>query len=150
MRENFDCTQLISFNLEEDREYLNYIVNEFRKIGFEIILDIRNVKKVYFNKYIGDYLIELKDDNFMGEFEDWEFKNQPTQKIKDFISVINKVIQIKKIRDFTVMLTSFAEQGDSNNEVVEIDSFSLQDALFIMSRYNFDFYVDNLILKIND
>ena len=148
MKENFDCTQFITFNLEEDKNILDSVVDEFSKIGFDIILDIRDIKKAYFKEYLGEYFIELKDDNFMGEFEEWELENEPPSRIKDFMSVVKKIVQIKNIKSFTVMLTYFAEVGDSTNEVINVDSSNIQQGLFSMSRHNYDYCVDNLILKI--
>lgn len=149
MKENFDCTQFITFNLEKDKNILDSVVDEFSKIGFHVILDIRDIKKVYFKEYLGEYFIELKDDNFMGEFEDWELENEPPKRIKDFMSVVKKIIKRKNIKNFTVMLTYFAEIGDSTNKVINVDSSNIQQGLFSMSRYNYDYCVDNLILKIS-
>lgn len=149
MKENFDCTQFITFNLEEDKNILDSVIDEFSKIGFDVVLDIRDIKKAYFKEYLGECFIELRYDNFMGEFEDWELENEPPKRINDFIGAVKKVVQRKHIKNFTVMLTYFAEIGDSTNEVINVDSSNIQQGLFSMSRHNYDYCVDNLILKIS-
>lgn len=149
MKENFDCTQFITFDLKEHKQIMNLLIHDFNQIEFDIIFDIRNIKKIYFKQYLRKYFIELKDDDFMGEFEDWKLINKPPKRIRDFINVVKKIAQIKNIKNFTIILTYFAELGNSTNKMVNVNISNLERGLYIMSRYNFDYYVDNLILKID-
>ncbi|MCT4566492.1 MAG: hypothetical protein N4A68_19535 [Maledivibacter sp.] len=150
MKENFDCTQFITFNLEEIDTNIHELVTSFNNIGFKIIYknQIREVKKEYFKDYIQDEFIEFKCDNFIGEFEDWESLEHPTEKILKFANAVENIARRSEINNFRIILTSFAQEGYSSNETIKVKVDNIQEGLFSMSKHYYDVWTDNLIIEI--
>ena len=101
MKENFDATQFITFDVSGECEYIiNQILERFHNLGFEVLLekDIRNVKRRYFSKYKKGIFMELKDDTFLGEIEFWKVDSEmPTERIKSFVEQLNWIYNQKEI-----------------------------------------------------
>ncbi|OPX42548.1 hypothetical protein CLHUN_35150 [Ruminiclostridium hungatei] len=152
MIENFDCTQFITFDSTTAVIDIERLLERFKLIGFELVLDcnIRQVKKEYFKKYVKQHFIELKDDEFMGEFEDWEELDNPPRKIGDFIREINSLIDSNVIQRVTIMLTLFAEEGTTAVENIEVSKNNIKKGLYSMSKHNFEVWTNNLVLEIVD
>lgn len=150
MKENFDCTQFITFNLEEIDTNIHDLVTSFNNMGFTVIYknQIREVKKEYFKDYIQEEFIELKCDNFIGEFEDWELLEHPTEKILEFINAVKNIAKRSEIVNFKIILTGFAEEGYSSNEIIKVKLENINEGLFAMSKHYYDVWTDNLIVEI--
>lgn len=150
MKENFDCTQFITFDLEDINIDIQQIITPFKDIGFEVILmnEIRDVKKEYFRDYIRSNILELKCDDFIGEFEDWEVLDKPPLQISQFANVIRNLTRKEEISSLKIFLTSFAEEGYSSNEIIKTKIEKIEEALFAMSKHYYDVWTDNLIIEI--
>lgn len=152
MKENFDCTQFITFNYFGSEDINNIISECFEESIFKI-LDydrIRKVKREYFSEYINEYFFELLNEEFIGEFEDWKDKDYPPILIQKFIDIISVIVSLKGIRDFRILITNFAELGNTENEVVNVKYSDLREGLFLMSKYNYSVWIDNIIINIID
>ncbi|WP_411681649.1 hypothetical protein [Clostridium thailandense] len=147
MKENFDCTQFITYDAEEN---IDDVINLFHNIGFTIIPydKIRNVKKEYFKEYFRTNVYELKLYEFLGCFDEWQEVEKTPKIILDFVNILKSIIQCSKVKNLKVILTNFAEEGLSTNEVVKINHKKIVEGLFLMSSKNFEVWTDNLILEI--
>lgn len=108
MNENFDCTQFVSFNYSENPINQNTILS-FKKQGFTLIEKqfMRKAKIEFFIDYIENQFYELKNDNFIGEFEDWVVKDNPPHAITKFIQMIKEWMDQINISHFKIFLTSY-------------------------------------------
>lgn len=122
----------------------------FREVGFEIVLpeNIRNVKKEYFKDYFEEHVIELKNSEFLGEFEDWEDIENTPKAIQNFAECLNQIRKYSQIVDLKVIISHFAEIGASSKEVINVDADNVLNGLYLMSSKNYDVWTDNLILKL--
>lgn len=152
MKENFDATQFITFDVMGGYEYIiNQIWERFNNLGFEVLLekDIRNVKRQYFSKYKKGIFIELKDVMFFGEIESWEVDSEiPTERIKSFAEQLNWIYNQKEISNLSLILTGFAEEGLSTDTVIKVSVENIINGLSVMSKYYFDIWTDNLVVEI--
>ncbi|RDU22652.1 hypothetical protein [Anaerosacchariphilus polymeriproducens] len=147
---NFDCTQFITFDSSASEEKLNNMLSSFQALGFIVISgdEVKPIKRQYFKDYSARYFIELKFDNFMGEFEDWEQLDKPPILINQFIETAYKMVDSEGISNIKIILTSFAEEERTTNEVMVVEKSHIREGLYIMSKHNFEVWVDNLILEI--
>ena len=152
MKENFDATQFITFDVSGECEYIiNPILERFHNLGFEVLLekDIRNVKRRYFSKYKKGVFMELKDDTFLGEIEFWKVDSEmPTERIKSFVEQLNWIYNQKEIYNLSLILTGFAEEEFSSNTVIKVSPEDITNAISAMSKYYFDIWTDNLVVEI--
>ncbi|MFT2796423.1 hypothetical protein [Serratia sp. N21D137] len=148
--ENFDCTQMISFEYYKESKQGLLGLSNFEKIGFEVLLDkdIRQVKKTYFQSGKSEYFIEFVNKEFSGEFEDWVDFDNPPKVIIDFACEIKNFAIINDLSNVKIFLTFFAEKGITKDHVVSCEPNDLLHAFFMMSKNNFDIWVDNLIIDL--
>ncbi|MBD2797165.1 hypothetical protein ID856_11540 [Xenorhabdus sp. 18] len=148
MKGNFDCSQLISFDWAKSNPPSS--ISLFEKIGFEVKFndEIQFVKLDYFKERDDEYFIDFVDKTFSGEFEDWKEYEKPTKRIIDFNDAVQKFISVNKLTHVRLFISFFAEKGLSDNHHEKIKCSDLLDALFLMSKNNFDVWVDNLIIEI--
>lgn len=149
--ENFDCTQFITFDIhEKSNEIYDNISELFSNISFKILIneDIREIKKKYFSNYIGGYFIELKNDNFLGEFYEWKEKSKPPKGIVEFHNAISKLLKEQYLYNFRVIFTFFAEQGKTSVEIIEVTRDMIMDGLYAVSTNNYDVWADNYIIEL--
>jgi hypothetical protein len=148
MIENFDCSQLIAFNWNKSVPPSS--ISLFEEISFKVKCndEIRRIKLDYFKIRNDEYCIDFIDENFVGEFEDWEEYEKPPKRILDFSNVIEKFILINELKNVRLFISFFAEEGRSDDHYEKIKCSDLLETLFLMSRHNFDVWVDNLIIEI--
>lgn len=148
--ENFDCTQLVSFRWNKDEVPSLNNVNDFESIGFDVLMNesIRQVKKEYFKTYEGEYFIEFANQEFSGEFEDWLVYDTPPLMVIKFADAISLFLSNNNLKDFKIFISFFSEIGVSTNHSVSVSSNDILSALFLMSKNNFDVWVDNLIINV--
>ncbi|MDX7989472.1 hypothetical protein FE392_19665 [Xenorhabdus sp. 12] len=148
MKSNFDCSQLISFDWDENVPPPS--MSLFENIGFEVKFndEIQCVKLDYFKERSDEYFIDFIDKTFSGEFEDWKEYETPTKRIIDFTDAVQKFISVNKLTHVRLFISFFAEEGLSDNHYEKIKQSNLLKALFLMSKNNFDLWVDNLIIEI--
>jgi len=149
MTGNFDCTQLISIRCTEENEIEHLIKELFEHQGFEIIQkNSISFKKIEcFSHYLFDVVFELKNDNFMGEFEDWTKENKPPLPILKFIESIKALTRCESILKFRVFLIYFADlDGGSTFDIKQVSMENLTEVLFSLSYYYFGCRYDGLIL----
>lgn len=153
MKENFDATQFITFDISDDNGHIVKQVRErFESLGFEVLQDndIRKVKKQYFNEYIKTVFLELKDETFIGEIELWQDNTDMVldERVKLFVEQLIWLYNQVEVNNLSLILTAFAEEGFTSNGVLEVAPDKILKGILKMSKYNFDIWVDNLVLEI--
>jgi len=152
VKENFDATQFITFDVLGARDdIINEINERFSNLGFEVLheKDIRDVKKQYFINYRRTIFIELSDVTFLGDIEIWKDNfEKPSKRIKDFAEQILWLKNKKKVTNLNLILTGFAEKGCSSDTVIKVKSDEIIKGISVMSKYYFDIWTDNLIMEI--
>lgn len=153
MKENFDATQFITFDISDDNGHIVKQVRErFESLGFEVLQDndIRKVKKQYFNEYIKTVFLELKDETFIGEIELWQDNTDMVldERVKLFVEQLIWLYNQVEVNNLSLILTVFAEEGFTSNGVLEVAPDKILKGILKMSKYNFDIWVDNLVLEI--
>ena len=142
---NFDFTQFISMDSDLPYEIIrNSIMEMFLKQGFSIIefKDIEISKRDYFSEHWRKYNFELKKDDFLGAFINWEMMGEC------FMESINE-LRTLEISNLSVIICSFAEKGKTSNEHVRVDAKNINVELFKMSPFSFR-CPDNLIIGIEE
>ncbi|TKI59764.1 hypothetical protein FC756_20265, partial [Lysinibacillus mangiferihumi] len=84
---------VFSFDTNLSLKEILLLLSDLKNYEFLILKsdDIREVKKRYLEKYMSSYLIELKNDNFIGDLQDWSnFESPPI--IVEFFSDISEKI----------------------------------------------------------
>lgn len=152
MKENFDASQFITFDLiDKSEEIIRQIHKRFSMLGFLVLQEdeIRNVKKQYFSQYRKKVFIELKDETFLGEIESWKvLSEEPNERIKTFAEQLNWLLLQNEIDNLTLILTGFAEPEFTSNTVIKVNSMEILNGISTMSKYYFDVWTDNLIMNI--
>ncbi len=150
MDENFDCTQFLTFNSSLNEEKIDELLSPLKDVGFNIIKGsgIREIKRIYFKKYIEDIYIELGMENFIGELDMWEDINNPSKIVERLIEVISAVAKNTDIRKLKVILASFSEVNKTSDEEISTSPEDIAKGLFTMSKNYYDIWADNLIINI--
>ena len=148
MDENFDCTQFITFNDNGD-DVLKKMHYVFENSDFTILpkSKIQAVKLNYFSQDLCEYVFELVNDEFLGDFDDWKEIDCIPNSIQDFILEITKVVEFGA-EDLKVILTNFAERGKTSDFHTCVKVSELKKALHYMSHSNYEVWTDNLIVKV--
>lgn len=151
MNDNFDCTQMVSISKDSASKLLVGDFFKFNELGFSVIFDedINEVKKNYFGKKDSEYFIEFYNKEFCGEFEDWFFLEEPPKLIGDFVDAIMDFINRNNIDYMRLFISFFAEKEVSTDFSSRVDFDDVLSGLFLMSKNNFDVWVDNLILNLD-
>ena len=147
--DNFDFTQFVTFDstlpyqMIKDTVLKTFLIRGFTVIDFE---NIEEVKKDYFSSYWRKYSFELKMDDFLGGFMEWEIRDNIPIKVKAFIDDISEILTLSTW-DLRVIICSFAEKEKTCNEYVCTKRDDMYGELFKMSPYSL-VCPDNLIIKI--
>ncbi|MFG1173012.1 hypothetical protein AAFN90_05355 [Erwiniaceae bacterium CAU 1747] len=111
---------------------------------------IRQVKKEYFKTYEGEYFIEFTNQEFSGEFEEWLVYDTPPLMVIKFADAISLFLSNNNLKGFKIFISFFSENGVSTNHSVSVSSNDILPALFLMSKSNFDVWMDDLIINVLD
>lgn len=152
MKENFDDTQFITLDIDSEskQEVIEQIREIFEKNNFSLFFEeqIKSVKLNYFRDYRQEYFIELKDELFIGEFEDWEKIGNVPDRIKKFEDQIKQLTDIREVSNIKIIITAFAEMNSTSNTEIVVCRDDILKGLFSMSDKNYDVWTDNLIIAI--
>lgn len=136
---SFDCTQFLIFTaIDESKK--NEIENALRKFGFNLkkLNEMSKKKKDFINLHIEDnvFPLELKDENFIGEFDEWEFEkfNDPPKKIHLFIDLL-KDIHEKTTYLSLIFVVYFYEELENQIFSKEILIKDLSKTLYSLSKF---------------
>lgn len=149
MTENFDWTQFITFETDENKIKVSECVREiFGEMDFNSISkkDIEQVKIVYYNDFWKTFVFELENSEFLYGFGEWNSLDEPPLKIVDFIKGIDVLIDRLEITKIEIIICSFAENETTNNMVVDANSNDILEKLFLMCINSF-VCPDNLIIN---
>ncbi len=137
----FDCSQFISFdgNIEGKQ---NIVKQLFFDKGFEILInnEIELKKRNYFREEFLSNTIEMVDQEFFGEFNEWEEKTKVPSLVNNFIAAIldlAKVLGEKKLR--LILVESVYEIKEKNDVLVrKIRDIQVED-FFVVSWWSDDY-----------
>jgi hypothetical protein len=88
---------------------------------YKINTEVKQIKKTHLDKWVKSYFIELVNDEFIGEFEDWKEKDDIPESIITFGKLIVKLANNEIISGLSVILVHYA------NELVEKDKVFSQE-----------------------
>lgn len=149
--DNFDFTQFISFDSDLPYEEIqNVILKLFTEIGFSIVKfeEIEKVKKEYYSDYWKKYSFELKKDDFLSDFMEWETIENIPNPVIEFSKKIDELLRLK-IKGLRLIICSFAEKQKTDDEVVYVNHEKIFQELYKMSAFSFK-SPDNIIINIVD
>ncbi|PLR77519.1 hypothetical protein CU633_09980 [Bacillus sp. V3-13] len=116
----FDCTQFLTFNMKGKVDIEN-ILQIFNKLDFSFqIGDIEYKKRQYLKKWIKSTLVELKNDEFIGEFEEWKEKDNIPVPIIEFANCIQGIAEDERVDNLTLILVHYVYEQEENNKLFEI------------------------------
>lgn len=140
MIENFDWTQFITFESDDNEQKVMECVNDiFKKMGFRIIPknEMEHVKLSYYKDFWEVYGLELEDSRFLYKFGEWNNIDEPPLEIVIFVNGIDLLIDRLKIRKLKIIICSLAEKGKTNNLIVDARSNDIYEKLFLMCMNSF-------------
>ncbi|WP_170219841.1 hypothetical protein, partial [Lysinibacillus mangiferihumi] len=89
-------------------------------------------------KYMSSYLIELKNDNFIGDLQDWSNFESPPIIVEFFSDISEKIAKNINITNYSIILCKFAQENVTEDKVLEIKSNEILPALYNMSKFSYD------------
>lgn len=149
----FDCTQLLTFNIcnLENIENVKLMLEQF---GFDVKAQnkINNNKLEYLKAWLFNYVVEILDLEFLGEFEEWKDISEPPAKIIKLVDAIERIKEDNNIEELKLIIVSSASEDKEFDNILETETGiqDLKNNLFLMSSWNFDIKLDTLILKISN
>lgn len=144
----FDCSQFIMFESEAaiDICKIKLIYNEYGFIANTNEL-IDASKLPYLSEYRLQNIIEIVDEEFIGEFDEWEFIQKVPQKIEKFVKATQKLIEEYRIDNFKLLFVEHVKIPFIKNSILvkKTDKSKILSDLYDISPYNFEsngnFYV---------
>lgn len=107
----FDCTQFLSFEANECGDALSFLQPSFDKSNDFKLLQEREIserKLSHLNEFLNRFTVELVNQEFIGEFDEWFEFNEIPQSIKQFGQNIKEIIEKKSIEQLTIILVRYA------------------------------------------
>ena len=150
MKGNFDCTQFISIiscktnpkeMLETAFEKQEFVLVEKEKLS--------PIKHEFLKAISLENVFELRNDNFMGEFEDWIELDKPPYKIGKFIESLKTIVEHNAVKELIVILVKFVDLEDNSAlNIRTITAKEISELLFTLSNYYYGYRHDYIIMKI--
>lgn len=152
MNKNFDCTQMLSFDRNVVSDDLLESIADFHAQGFNVLYDedVCSFKKKYFNISGDSFVVELRDDNFSSEFDNWEILETPPKKISDFSKKITDIMKNGRVKNVNVYIVFFADPGISKTINICCDIEDIFRGLFNMSSHYYDVFGENMVLCVGN
>lgn len=146
----FDCTQFVTFQTKEHKK-IESLKGNFENLGFMVYEDteIQERKRAYFEDYFKGTVLELFDQEFLGDFEDWKEVSQPTIKLEGLIRIIEELAKDEAIKGLKVMIVNCASEDQEEDGILQLatSADTAANDLFSMSYWNFDVKSDVVILN---
>ncbi|MGG4147627.1 hypothetical protein ABEW34_31425 [Paenibacillus algorifonticola] len=136
----FDCTQFLTFEANECGDVLSLLLPLFEKSNDFMVLQEREIserKISHLNEFLNRHTVELVNQEFIGEFDEWfEFDEIP-QPIKQFGQNIKELIERKIIEQLTIILVRYAygEESADNIFVGDYRVDNIYDGLYHASCF---------------
>lgn len=152
---DFENSQFLSISVTSSVSLLQQALEEiFRDTNFNLQKkeEINHVKLMYFSDFLLDYFYELRDEDFMGEFDDWQDVKNPPAAIRQFVTCVSNILKIEGVNYVYVILTNYACEDITTNGILECKIEKAYKKLFSASIYWIQekglCYEDNLIIKV--
>jgi hypothetical protein len=133
----FDCSQFISF--DRDIPYSTSDFAGFEKLGFGIIMrpNIREAKLDYIERHCMSQIVELFDQNFGGEFEDWQDNTPPHDSITNFVDEVERFSRNLGLSKITLVFIACASEDreEDLNVVEELPFSKIYEGLLEISKW---------------
>jgi predicted NodU family carbamoyl transferase len=136
----FDCTQFLTFEATESGDGLSFLLASFGKNeDFKMLQDkeISERKLSHLNEFLNKYTVELVNQEFIGEFDEWFEMDEIPQPIKQFGQNIKELIERKLIEQLTIILVRYAydERAADNIFVGDFPVENIYDGLYHASCF---------------
>ena len=144
----FDCSQFISF--DRDIPYSISDFSGFEKLGFEVIMypKIEQVKIDYIERHCMTQIVELFDQNFGGEFQDWQDNTPPHNSITNFVDEVERFSRNLGLSKITLVFIDCASEDRTEDRIVvkEVHFPHIYEGLVEISKWRSN---TNLYLTVN-
>lgn len=146
----FDCSQFVTFDTGCPFD-LGKAEQIFTAKGFAVRTnqDIDLKKRAYFSDVFGDIILEIVDDEFLGNnFDDWSDKNDVPEQVQGLANAIEELESFFDLSGLKIILVDSADADTQKNFLVnrKMESQDLREELFFVSSKNFDLYGNVYIL----
>lgn len=134
----FDCTQFISFDFKPEID-INTMIKNFERIHFSTLVDseIKKTKINLLKKYLHANTIELINDEFIADFQEWIDEEEIPHSIMKFSNLVKRVIENENIESLNIVLVRYFYETIEKNifTVVDVSESEIINGLFNMSCY---------------
>lgn len=153
----FDCTQFICIKSKLlSEEIINKTFLLFEIIGFDVVLgnDIKYNKTRYLKQQLlsegYDYICELINKEFVGEYEDWKEINNIPSSIMSFISIIKENMFLEEVIEINLIMIDYASENIQEDVVSRhvVNRENIEEGFFCFSKWNFNFLSNVTALKV--
>ncbi|MDP4095827.1 hypothetical protein OIN60_03355 [Paenibacillus sp. P96] len=136
----FDCTQFLSFEANECGDVLSFLLPSFGKSDDFKLLQEREIsgrKLSHLNEFLNKFTVELVNQEFIGEFDEWFEFNEIPQPIKQFGQNIKEFMEKKSIEQLAIILVRYAydEKAADNIFVGDYRVEDIYDGLYHASCF---------------
>ncbi|OKQ00004.1 hypothetical protein [Paenibacillus sp. P46E] len=127
----FDCTQFLSFDLdvEADVDVSSLIVSLFEKSNLFRVLSksvISEHKLSHLAQFINTDTVEIQNQEFIGEFDEWFEMDEIPYPIQQFGQSIQELYKNKYIKKLTIILVRYA-YSEKNTDTVFIEDYQCEN-----------------------
>ncbi len=134
----FDCSQFIMFDSELALDVCK-IKLIYSENGFIVNVNecVGSSKLPYLSEHRLQNIVEIVDEEFVGEFNDWEFAQQVPQKIEKFVKSTQNLFDEYKIDKFKFMFVEHVRIPFTRNSIFvkKIDKSKILEDLYGISPY---------------
>ncbi|KNF08182.1 hypothetical protein CLPU_9c00780 [Gottschalkia purinilytica] len=147
----FDCTQIITIEMDNDMKEIISTINRFEEIGINVLVNeeidekmkrkdgrYKGVRK-YFENYLFKDTVILDEDEFLGYYNEWEEREYPPFEVKKFVEILLDIIKKESIKKVNLIIVSTASEEREDSYLVkyidkdEVKEKNLLDWLFNLS-----------------
>jgi hypothetical protein len=146
----FDCSQFLTFPYDcVEQQISKEDLVGFKNIGFNIFLneEIRDKKRSFLRPYMVKQTVELLNQEFVGIFEDWKEISDPPNELK---LLKNEIIQLSKKNEISKLKLIIISCASDDDVIIErsVHMNEFFEALFSLSKWNFNEAIENMVLSI--
>ncbi|MGF7050060.1 hypothetical protein J2T13_004583 [Paenibacillus sp. DS2015] len=135
----FDCTQFLSFDLDENAD-VSYLLTVFEeKNNFRVLPEgeILSKKLSHLNRFLHSTTFEIQNQEFIGEFDEWLELEEIPSAIVEFGRNLQEFCRNKHVKNLTIILVRYAysEKNDDNVFVGEFHRDNIFEGLYHASVF---------------
>lgn len=149
----FDCTQFLTF--ESSRVEAELFLTSFQKDEYFKMVrgkEISKKKLLHLSRFLNSHTVELVNQEFVGEFDEWfEFDKIP-EKIRQFGQNIMRVMEWNSIEQLAIILVRYAydEKNSDNIFTGDVRLENIYDGLYRASCFGNSGNIVVIRIKVED